>query len=427
MAERRMVTLDGNEATASVAHRINEVIAIYPITPSSNMGEWADEWSAQGKKNIWGTVPARGGDAVRGRRRGRRARRPPGRGPDHHLHRLPGPAADDPQHVQDRRRAHPVRHARGRPHPGHPRPVHLRRPLRRHGLPADRLRHAVPPTRCRRPTTSPSSPRPPRSKSRVPFLHFFDGFRTSPRGRQDRDAERRRPARHGHRRDGRRGTAAAPSLRTGRCCAAPPRTRTSSSRPGKPATASITACPGIVQEDMDGFAKLTGRQYQLFDYFGHPEAERVIVIMGSGAETADETVEWAMAKGEKVGVLKVRLFRPFSIKHFARRPADDRQDPGGAGPQQGARRLGEPLYLDVVTGAAAKPPMKASAGRRGAPGHRRPLRALQQGIHPRHGQGRLRRDGRDKPKQPLHRGHHGRRHRHLACPWTWTSTSRPRT
>ena len=79
MSTRRMVTLDGNEAAASVAHRTNEVIAIYPITPSSTMGEWADEWSAQGKKNIWGTVPAGRRDAVRGRRRRRGARRAAGR------------------------------------------------------------------------------------------------------------------------------------------------------------------------------------------------------------------------------------------------------------------------------------------------------------------------------------------------------------
>ena len=105
MAGRRMVTMDGNEAVASVAHRTNEVIAIYPITPSSNMGEWADEWSAKGKKNIWGHRPHRRRDAVGGRRRRRGPRRAAGRRADDDLHGVAGPAADDPQHVQDRRRA----------------------------------------------------------------------------------------------------------------------------------------------------------------------------------------------------------------------------------------------------------------------------------------------------------------------------------
>ena len=105
MSNRKMVTIDGNEAAASVAHRASEVIAIYPITPSSHMGEFADEWSADGRKNIWGTVPEVDRDAVRGRRRRRGARRAAGRRADDDLHRVAGPAADDPQHVQDRRRA----------------------------------------------------------------------------------------------------------------------------------------------------------------------------------------------------------------------------------------------------------------------------------------------------------------------------------
>ncbi len=242
MAERRMVTLDGNEATASVAHRTAEVIAIYPITPSSNMGEWSDEWSAQGKKNIWNTVPAGGGDAVRGRRRRRGPRRHAGRGADHHLHRLPGPAAVHPEHVQDRRRADPVRAARHRPHHRHPRPVHLRRPLRRHGLPADRVRHAVlglrpagPRLRPDRPGLHPEVPGAlPALLRRLPHL---------PRSLQDRDAERRRSARHGHRGHGRRLPRARAHPGPARCCAAPPRTPTSTSRPARPATASTTPPP----------------------------------------------------------------------------------------------------------------------------------------------------------------------------------------
>ena len=109
MSARRMVTMDGNEAAASVAHRLSEVIAIYPITPSSNMGEWADEWSAQGQEEHLGHGPARHRDAVRGRRRRRGPRRAAGRRADDDLHGVAGPAADDPEHVQDRRRADAVR------------------------------------------------------------------------------------------------------------------------------------------------------------------------------------------------------------------------------------------------------------------------------------------------------------------------------
>ncbi len=126
MAQRRMITLDGNEATASVAHRTNEVIAIYPITPSSNMGEFADEWSAQGRKNIWGVVPevtemqseAGAAAAVHGALQAGSL--------THHLHRVSGPAPDDPLHVQDRGGVDVLLHARLRPHGGHPRPLHLR-------------------------------------------------------------------------------------------------------------------------------------------------------------------------------------------------------------------------------------------------------------------------------------------------------------
>ncbi len=109
MATRNTITVDGNEAAASVAHRVSEVIAIYPITPSSNMGEFGDEWSAHGQEEHLGQRPRRRRDAVRGRRRGRRPRRAPGRGADDDLHGVAGPAAHDPEHVQDRGRADAVR------------------------------------------------------------------------------------------------------------------------------------------------------------------------------------------------------------------------------------------------------------------------------------------------------------------------------
>ena len=164
MATRRRMTVDGNEAAASVAHRVSEAIAIYPITPVSPMGEFSDEWSSAGRPNLWGNVPEVAEMQSEGRRGGRRARRAAGRRAGDDVHGVAGPAADDPQHVQDRRRADAVHDARRGAHAGHPRPVHLRRPLRRDGLPPDRLRHARARTPCRKRTTSPPSRTPRRSR-----------------------------------------------------------------------------------------------------------------------------------------------------------------------------------------------------------------------------------------------------------------------
>ena len=135
-------TLDGNEAAASVAYRLNEVCCIYPITPSSPMAELADEWSSQERPNVWGTRAGGGGDAERGRGRGRAARRASGRRAGDDLHRLAGPAADDPEHVQDRRRADPGGDARRGSLARRAGPVDLRRSLRRDGGAPDRLRAA---------------------------------------------------------------------------------------------------------------------------------------------------------------------------------------------------------------------------------------------------------------------------------------------
>jgi pyruvate-ferredoxin/flavodoxin oxidoreductase len=128
-----------------------------------------------------------------------------------------------------------------------------------------------------------------------------------------------------------------------------------------------TATPGFVQEAMDKFAQVTGRQYNLFDYTGHPQAERVMVIMGSGAETAEETVKYLVEKGEKVGVIRVRLYRPFSLEHFAKAlpqsvksiaVLDRTKEPGTSG---------EPLYLDVINALVEgnRPGIKVIGGRYG--------------------------------------------------------------
>ena len=176
---RRIVTVDGNEAAASVAHRVSEVIAIYPITPSSPMGEFADEWSNRGQEKPLGQHPGRRRDAVGGRRRGRGAWRAAGRRAGHDLHGVAGPAPDDPQHVQDRRRADAVHHARGGAHRiathalsifGDHSDVMACRQTGFAMLCSGSVQEAHDFAAIAHAATL---------ESRMPFLHFFDGFRTS--------------------------------------------------------------------------------------------------------------------------------------------------------------------------------------------------------------------------------------------------------
>jgi pyruvate-ferredoxin/flavodoxin oxidoreductase len=347
MAERRMVTLDGNEAAASVAHRTNEVIAIYPITPSSNMGEWSDEWSAQGRKNIWGTVPSvmemqsEGGaaGAVHGAlQAGSLATSfTASQGlllfiPNMYL--IAGELTPFVLHVTARTIATHALSIFG-DHAD----VMACRQTGFAMLSSDSVQAAHDFALISQSSTL---------RSRVPFLHFFDGFRTSHEvskiemlNDEDLRAMVTDELVASHRQRGLtpdrpaiRGTAQNPDVffQAREAC-----------------NPFYMACPDIVQEEMDKFAKMTGRQYRLFDYFGAPDAERVLIVMGSGADVAHEYVEWAMKQGEKVGVLKVRLFRPFSLKHFAQAlPASvkkiavlDRVKEAGA--------AGEPLYMDVVT------------------------------------------------------------------------------
>ena len=180
-------------------------------------------------------------------------------------------------------------------------------------------------------------------------------------------------------------------------------------------------CPAIVQAAMDRFAALTGRSYRLFDYEGAPDAERVIVMMGSGSETVGETVAALNARGERVGLLKVRLFRPFSVSHLVRAlPAtvrhiavlDRAKEPGAAG---------EPLYLDVVAALSET----VGAGDRAVPllpaRDRRTLRPRVQGVHARHGRRRLRRARRAGAADAFHHRHRRRRDVSPACRGTRTS------
>ncbi|MCX6544564.1 MAG: pyruvate:ferredoxin (flavodoxin) oxidoreductase [Acidobacteria bacterium] len=344
---RAHITIDGNEAVASVAHRTNEVIAIYPITPSSNMGEWSDEWSAKGKTNIWGTIPlvaelqSEGGaaGAVHGAlqsgaltttftaSQGLLLMIP-------NMYKIAGELTSFCMHVSARTVASHALSIFG-DHSD----VMACRQTGFGLLSSGSVQEAHDFAAIGQLATL---------HARVPFLHFFDGFRTSHEVAKIEEltnedllallpadliaAHRKRALTPD--RPVLRGTAQNPDafFQAREAC-----------------NSYYTACPGHVEAAMRAFEARVGRQYQLFEYVGDPHAERVIIMMGSGAEVAHEAVEWLNARGEKVGLIKVRLFRPFSIAHFVKAlPAtvkaisvlDRTKEPGS---------IGEPLYLDVVT------------------------------------------------------------------------------
>ena len=348
--KRKMVTIDGNEAAAYVAHKLSEVIAIYPITPSSNMGEWADEWSAAGRKNLWGTVPSvtemqsEGGasGAIHGAlqtgalsttftaSQGLLLMIP-------NMFKIAGELTSTVFHVSARALA-----AQALSIFGDHSDVMAARSTGFAMLSSNSVQEVMDFALIAQAATL---------EARIPFLHFFDGFRTSHEVMKieqlaDEDlrsmisdelvqAHRRRALSPDH--PVMRGSAQNPDVYfQGRETVNP----------------FYAACPGIVQKAMDKFATLTGRQYRLFEYIGNPNAERVIIVMGSGAEAVQETVENLNAKGENLGLLKVRLFRPFAASEFIKAiPAsakkiavlDRVKEPGSAG---------EPLYQDVITAIA---------------------------------------------------------------------------
>jgi pyruvate-ferredoxin/flavodoxin oxidoreductase len=347
---RPRITIDGNEAVASVAHRTNEVIAIYPITPSSNMGEWADEWSAKGKKNIWGTIPtvtemqSEGGaaGAVHGAlqagaltttftaSQGLLLMIP-------NMYKIAGELTSFCMHVSARTVASHALSIFG-DHSD----VMACRQTGFSMLASGSVQEAHDFAAIGQRATL---------KSRVPVLHYFDGFRTShevAKIEQLADEDLRAMitedlvAAH-------RARALTPDKPVLRGTAQNP---DAFFQAREACNLFYDAAPAAFQEAMDQFATLVGRQYHLFDYVGHPEAERVIVMMGSGAEVTHELVEWMVARGEKVGLIKVRVYRPFSAEHLlAALPAsvkriavlDRTKEPGA---------LGEPLYLDIVTALA---------------------------------------------------------------------------
>ena len=341
-----MRTTDANEAVASVAYRLSEVVAIYPITPASPMGEHADEWSASRHENLWGTVP----DVVEMQSEGGAA------GAVHgalqtgaltttftasqglllmlpNMYKIAGELTAFCMHVAARSVATHALSIFG----DHSDVMAVRQSgfaMLASGSPQEAqdlatIAHAA------------------TAESRVPFLHFFDGFRTSHeiqkiaaidndtlRALLDPDAV----AAHHDR-------ALSPEH---------PVVRGTSQNPDaffqgrEAANVFHDACPGVVEATMQRFAELTGRRYAPFEYFGHPEAERVVVMMGSGAQCAHETVDHLVAAGERVGLVKVRLYRPFSMERFvAALPGsvrsiavlDRTKEPGSTG---------EPLLLDVT-------------------------------------------------------------------------------
>jgi len=342
-----MVTIDGNEATAFVAHHLSEVIAIYPITPSSAMGEFADEWSAQKRTNIWGTIPlviemqSEGGaaGAVHGAlqtgaltttftaSQGLLLMIP-------NMYKIAGELTSTVFHVSARAVA---THALSIF--GDQSDVMATRATGFALLASNSPQEAQDLALIAHATTL---------EARVPFIHFFDGFRTSHEVNKIEQLtidEMREMINEQLVRD-HRARALSPDNPFVRGTAHNPDVFFQARETVNP---FYNACPEIVQKTMDKFAGLVGRQYHLFDYVGAPDAERVIVVMGSGAETTGETAMHLLEKGEKVGVVKVHLYRPFSVDHFIKAlpktvkkiaVLDRTKEPGAAG---------EPLYVDVVT------------------------------------------------------------------------------
>lgn len=344
---RRMVTLDGNQAAAYVAHKTNEVCAIYPITPSSNMGEWCDQWSAEGKTNIWGIVPevvemqSEGGaaGAVHGSlqagaltttftaAQGLLLMIP-------NMYKIAGELSPTVFHVSARTVATHALSIFG----DHSDVMSVR--ATGFGLMASGSIQEIMDLSL---ITQAAS-----LESRIPFVHFFDGFRSSHEVMkvEELSDDDMRAMIDDELVNAHRSRALTPDRPVIRGTAQNPDVFFQARETCNP---YYNACSDVVQKTMDKFARLTGRQYKLFDYIGAADAERVIILMGSGAETAHETVEYLTERGEKVGIIKVRLYRPFSAKDFiAAIPAsaksicvlDRTKEPGA---------IGDPLYLDVVT------------------------------------------------------------------------------
>lgn len=347
MKKRVFKTMDGNEAAAHIAFRTNEVIAIYPITPSSPMGELSDAWSSKKMKNLWGDIPkvmemqSEGGaaGAVHGALQGGSLTTTftASQGlllmlPN--MYKIAGELTPAVFHIAARSLATQALSIFG----DHSDVMGVRSAGWAMMF-ANNIQEVMDFALISQAATL---------ESRIPFLHVFDGFRTSHeiskievvpdeairaminddfvKAHYDRGMNPDNPFI--------RGTAQNPDVYfQGRESANP----------------FYLATPGIVENAMRKFEELTGRSYKLFDYVGAPDAEKVIIVMGSGADTVTETVDYLAAKGEKVGVLKVRLFRPFSMCHFLEALPDTVKSIAVLDRTKEPGSMGEPLYQDVIS------------------------------------------------------------------------------
>ncbi|MCB9207369.1 MAG: pyruvate:ferredoxin (flavodoxin) oxidoreductase [Ignavibacteriales bacterium] len=346
--DRKKITIDGNEAAAYVAYHNSEVIAIYPITPSSGMGEMSDEWAARGKKNIWGTIPlvselqSEGGasGAVHGAlqsgaltttftaSQGLLLMIP-------NMYKIAGELTPTVFHVSARSIA-----ASALSIFGDHSDVMAARQTGWAMLASSSNQEVMDMAAIAHRATL---------ASRIPFVHFFDGFRTSHEVNKIEQltvADLRAMIDDKLVRDHReralkpdnpfiRGTAQNPDVYF----------------QGREAVNKFyNACPDVVQNAMDKFAEITGRQYHLFDYFGAPDAKRVMVIMGSGGESALEAMEYMTTRmEEKIGILKVRLFRPFGVEQFMHALPDTVEKIAVLDRTKEPGSIGEPLYQDIIT------------------------------------------------------------------------------
>ncbi|MEW5807623.1 MAG: pyruvate:ferredoxin (flavodoxin) oxidoreductase [Acidobacteriota bacterium] len=344
---RKIVTIDGNEAAAYVAHKTNEVIAIYPITPSSPMGELADEWSAKGVRNIWGTIPivvemqseAGASAAVHGAlqtgalsttftaAQGLLLMIPT-------MHKISGELTPTVFHVSARTLATHALSIFG----DHSDVMDCRAT----GfamIASNSIQEVMDTALIAQAATL---------RTRIPFIHFFDGFRSSHEVQKIEQLSE----------DDMRAMVDEEIVRQHRARALSPDNpvlRGSAQNPDhffqarEAVNRFYQACPTIVQETMDKFARIVGRQYHLFDYFGAPDARRIIILMGSGAEAAHEAVNHLIKKGEKVGILKVRLYRPFSTEHFLKALPETVESIGVLDRTKEPGSAGEPLLQDTIT------------------------------------------------------------------------------
>ena len=362
LSETPFAMVDGNEAVARVAYALNEVIAIYPITPSSNMGEWADQWSSEKRKNLWGTIPSvvemqsEGGaaGAVHGAlqtgslattftaSQGLLLMIP-------NMFKIAGELTPAVFHIAARTLATHALSIFG-DHSD----VMACRSTGWAMLCSNSVQEAQDFACIAQAATL---------AARIPFLHFFDGFRTSHEiakivelGEAEMRAMIDLELVFDH-----RARALTPDRPVVRGTAQNPDVFFQARERANP---YYDVCASVVVEAMERFARVTGRRYAPFEYHGAPDAERVIVMMGSGCEAAHETVDALTAQGEKVGLLKVRLYRPFdSARFLAALPKSvktvavlDRTKESGA--------AGEPLFLDVVNALYDSPLRPRVAGGR---------------------------------------------------------------